>query len=152
MSNFLHFNSNHADRDIREAVEYYWSSYVSEPAGTICFRAQITRMTLREILRWDDYSSWGEFSKGELVGVSENDMYSAFTHYRGKAWAERALGWMHSTIPPIVLVDGEKGRCVGDGRGRINVAVALDLSFLDVIILTEALEGQCFTFNEWTLR
>lgn len=140
--------------DINEAVDSYWASYMTEPDGTLCFTASERRMTLSELSRWDDFSSWVEFDRGELVGASHEDAHATLAPYRGPAWATRALRWVQhpDKIPPIVLVDGSAGRCVGDGRGRINVATAFNIPALEAIILNEDPDGPlCFTFTDYKL-
>jgi hypothetical protein len=100
-------------------------------------------MPLEEVLGWDDYGSWGEFSKGELAKLPPDEAKEELSRYRGGSWADRALAWLKAKkIPPIVLVDGKEARCIGDGRGRVNFAMAFNKSPLDVIILKEDPRGK----------
>jgi hypothetical protein len=140
-------------RDIDDAVETYAASYISNPDVTLTFSAHPQKMALDAILRWDDYSSWGEFERGQLSGLSHEDAFSELKGFRGSAWANRALAWVKAAkLPAIVLVDGDASQCIGDGRGRINVAMAFDISPLDVIVLKEDPHGPLsFTFKHYDL-
>lgn len=136
-------------KDIEDAVDHYWQSYVDDEDGTVCFEAQARRMTTEEVRRWDDYSSWGEFEQGELASLPPDEARDELAGFRGAAWADRALGWLkRKKIPPLILIDGEAGECLGDGRGRMNFAMAFAIPVLDVIVLVEKPGGNlCFTFR-----
>ncbi len=140
-------------KDIEDAVDHYWQSYVDED-GTLCFEAQAKKMTIEAILQWDDYSSWGEFKEGELVGLPLDEARDELASFRGNAWADRALGWLkQKKVPPIILVDGRAGQLIGDGRGRTNFAMAFALPTLNVIILKETPGGSlCFTYRDGRLE
>lgn len=140
--------------DVLEAVEYYMASYISEPDGELCFTSKTKKMPLRSILRWDDYSAWGEFDKGQLKGLPPGKAEKELASFRGRAWASRAMKWLaEGKIPPIVVVDGFLAQCIGDGRGRVNLAMAFNLQDLDAIVLkqTEG-QGHCFAFRNFELE
>lgn len=124
--------------DIEDAVEYYWFTFrTTEHDGTVHFTAKPMKMPVQEILQWDDYSSWGGFKKGELVGLSKADLKAELDSYRA-GYGNRALPWVENgKIPPVVLVDSIKGQAIGDGRGRTSLAVGLNLPALDVIVLKQ---------------
>lgn len=83
----------------------------------------------------DDYSSWGAWDHGELAGLGRDELRDEFRSFRGDAWARRALRWVETNrFPPVVIFPEES--LVGDGRGRISVAVGLDRHSLPVILLT----------------
>lgn len=96
----------------------------------VCFVEQHEVMSLRKVLSYDDYSSWGEWTFGEL----RNEL----TSFRGRAWAEAATSWLtgakfHENIPAIVIFDSNRyGEAIGDGRGRVSLAVGLGLPRLYV--------------------
>jgi hypothetical protein len=79
-------------------------------------------LTPEQLEYYDDLSSWVE------VDEEEEDIES----YRGKEWADRAKKWKESGIPPIVIISApEEGKLhtqIGDGRGRVNFAVAHQMS------------------------
>lgn len=140
--------------DIEDAVEYYVTSFITEPDGKICFEASQKTMPLQNILQWDDYSSWGEIKPGDLVGMSKEEIASELKSYRGAEWAKMAMQWVESGVfPPITLISGKASSAMADGRGRVNIAVGLDLKAMDVIILTESDKGaMCFEYEDWTIR
>jgi len=102
-------------------------------------------MNLKEILNWDDYSSWGEFDPGELKEIADEDFIGELNRFR-PGWGDLVKTW--KDIPPIILVDTlEAGTMIGDGRGRVSLAVGLGLDKLPVIILKESQTGNiCFKF------
>jgi len=136
--------------DLDDAVQHYALGYRSETSGRVCFRVESRHMALEEILGWDDYGSWGEFEKGELAGRRHAEAFEGLVGFRGRAWAERAMEWVEkSQVPPIVLVDGKDGQVIGDGRGRVNLAMAFDLPELEVIVLTEDPQGElCYSLDD----
>jgi hypothetical protein len=141
--------------DIDDAVEHYNGSLRGRPDRPICFRAERATLPTGDVDAWDDYSSWGEFEPGELLGMTDEEAFEALSSFRGPAWAAMAQGWMKNReIPPIVLVDGEDARAVGDGRGRVNLAIGYNLPSLPAVVLTEDPAGElCFDFEKGdTLR
>jgi hypothetical protein len=86
-----------------------------------------------DLLGYDDLSGWLEFTPGELKGMQDvgDEVYEDLAHYRGEDFAERALQWKREGFPPIVIitapVEDSLHTQIGDGRGRVNIAVAFGL-------------------------
>lgn len=82
---------------------------------------------------YDDLSGWLEFSPGELRDMQDvgDEVYKDLAHYRGEEFAKRALEWKQHGFPPVVIIttpdEGGLQTQIGDGRGRVNVAVAFGL-------------------------
>jgi len=78
-------------------------------------------LTPEQLEEYDDLSSW--------VEVDEEDDLEGF---RGEEWLNRAKKWKESGIPPIVVIsapdEGTLRTQIGDGRGRVNFAVAHEMS------------------------
>ena len=130
------------NRDVKDAIEHYLEAYGGASDGSIRFLTSTRRMPLAKILDWEDVSGWLEVERGEW-----KDDQDALLHYRGPAWGKRALSWIKDKrLPPIVLIDGKLARCIGDGRGRVNLAVAMGLPSLEVVLLKEDPEGTPFPF------
>jgi hypothetical protein len=113
-------------------------------------------MTLQEILDWDDYSSWGEFDNGELL--KEEDLENKLNEFR-PGWGRNAMEWLRTgNIPPIILVEFEdeqenKQQVIGDGRGRVSLAVGLNMKQLPVIVMRESEDGQfCFEIEQGKIK
>lgn len=99
-------------------------------------------MPLKNILDWDDYSSWGDFTTDELKDLEPKELLETLAHFRGSDWANKAITWLSDSIPAIVLVEGKDSRghtirTIGDGRGRVNLAIGLGIKNLPVLILRE---------------
>ncbi len=142
--------------DIKDAVEHAISQEGDTSAtGTFCYQmAGPTEMSLKEILSWDDYSSWGEFDLGSLKNLSKEELSEELNSFR-PGYSTQALKWLEEgKIPPIVLVSTkDAGPMVGDGRGRVNLAMGLALKSLPVIILTESDDGNvCFNFENGRIK
>lgn len=128
--------------DIKDAVRYYALTY---SLGKYIFRFNqtMTRMPTSEILKWDDYKSWGQWRPGDLIDLPPKELARELVYYRGINWAKRAGKWIQSgLLPHIVLVDGRYGRCIGDGRSRVSIAVGLKKPYMSVILLTEDPHGK----------
>jgi len=74
----------------------------------------------QELNAYDDIDSWLDTEEGEEL----ND------GFRGQDWLQRANKWTQNTIPPVIIItapvvsEGQLHTQVGDGRGRINYAIA----------------------------
>jgi hypothetical protein len=144
-----------SERDIRDGLQH-WVQGCEEPVrGTVGFKVSKRMMPLKEILAEDDYSSWGDFNRGELASDKPEDAYEALKGFRGADWADRATTWIREgRVPPILVIRDTKRRrgCssgIVDGRGRVNLAMAMDMPSLPVVLLQESDEGTILaTFDE----
>ena len=110
-------------------------------------------MSLNEILSWDDYNSWGEWNKGELKNLPEQEVFEELKNFRGDSWANDALSWLENGFPPIILTYNEFGPLIGDGRGRTSLAVGMNVESLPVIVLNEDERGDiCFDFDNGKIK
>jgi hypothetical protein len=126
-----------SQQDVHDAFEYMQESFEDWPTDA-CFIEKQETLSLAKILGHDDYGAWGDWGPGELRGMKGDELLSALTGFRGRAWAETAAGWVasgtrdHENIPAIVLFDSKHGAAIADGRGRVNLAVGLKLPRLYV--------------------
>jgi hypothetical protein len=126
-----------AASDIRDAEEY-----LNETFDVIsCREEKRTCMRIADVLRYDDYSSWGQWRAGELIGLSPADLHQEFVSFRGEAWATQAEAWKKDGVPAIVLAEfsgrgRERDTSIADGRGRVSFAVGMRIPQLHTIILT----------------
>jgi len=128
-----------SSQDVADALEHVLESVVGldEWPKDACFTEQRGVMSMRKILNYDDYGAWGEWRYGELRGLDRNALLDEFTSFRGRVWAETAASWLtgdkfHENIPAIAIFDSRYGTAIGDGRGRVSLAVGLGLSRLYV--------------------
>jgi hypothetical protein len=132
--------------DIKDAVQHAILQEDSTFTGKACYKIiEQKEISLKEILNWDDYSSWGDFSLGELKDLNEEEFTKELNSFR-PGFGDLVKKWKN--IPPIILVDTlEAGSMIGDGRGRVNLAVGLGLARLPVIVVKEDPDGDiCFNF------
>lgn len=133
-----------AESDLLDAIEHA-AQWRMEPWGLEDFRViPGGNMSLRAIegrADGDDFSSWLEIDPSDFEGLSRADRIEELQGFRGVEWAKRVPGWLAKGIPPVVLVeapvyeDGQLVTIVGDGRGRINMALALGIKRLPVVLL-----------------
>lgn len=126
-------------QDVHDALEHVRTGALGfdEWPADACFTEERGFMRLSKILTYDDYSSWGEWSPGELRGLKPDDLLDAFTAFRGRRWADTAAKWLtgkrfYDHIPAIVIFDSRYGSAIGDGRGRVSLAVGLKIPGLHV--------------------
>lgn len=104
--------------------------------------SEIEAFPVKQLHDWMDYSSWGEWNNGELRDLLQKDgknaLFEELKRFRGEDWAFRAMGWLDNgiaTIPTVILVETPSGyRDVGDGRGRISLAIGMGLETIPVAI------------------
>jgi hypothetical protein len=90
-------------------------------------------ISLDDLHQYDDLFSWVDIEKGEFAGMSIEERLAELASFRGPQWAERAKQWLRTGIPPIVIISApvvtehELYTQIGDGRGRVNFAHAMDI-------------------------
>lgn len=132
------------EHDIREAEDHLDVSYDIFD----CREKDRGVKSVSEILKYDDYSAWGEWRPGELVGLSEIDLWHEFVSFRGGEWAKRAESWLKDGIPAVVLAEfSSNGRSIADGRGRVSLAVGKNLRKLHAVTLA-CTGGEEFRFRK----
>lgn len=126
------------DQDVDDAIEYASESYETEIDPRSLRLERRVDFPTAELRGWDDLSSWLDIEPGELVGLDDEQLTTALTHFRGAEWARRAMEWIRNdSIPAIVLIDLPTVQCIGDGRGRVNLALGLNLPTIPAVIVTE---------------
>jgi hypothetical protein len=139
-----------AKRDTSHALEHFFGMTHQDPDPSVPFEETRTEMAVSKILKWDDSEGvWLEWEPRELANASDSDLRAAFGQYRGSTWAHRALEWLTAGIPAVVLVEGyptratrggrarKAVRIIGDGYGRLSMAVGLGIKHLPVVVLRE---------------
>jgi hypothetical protein len=124
------------DSDIKDAVEHAVMLEDSSFTGNVYFDiGEVQDLPISEILRWDDYSSWGDFDWNEFDGISDDERIKILNSFR-PGYGDLVKSW--DEIPPIILVKMLNGdKCIGDGRGRVNYAMAAGKHNLKAIVITE---------------
>lgn len=83
-----------------------------------------------------DFSSWVEVRREDFKGLSLKEAQEELESFRGEEWAERAIGWIEEdNIPPIIIAETPDYEDVADGRGRVNLAIALGLKTLPAWVI-----------------
>lgn len=126
------------DHDIEEAIDY--CSYNVELADGKSLMdiplewfeiSKIEQFPTKDLFKYEDISSWLYVELGELKRKSKNEKNKLLTELRGIY----AIRWSNEGIPAIVLVDFGKYTFMGDGRGRTNFAIGMDLKTVPVVLM-----------------
>lgn len=122
------------DQDVRDAFQHFDQLY-DDAADPDNFTAHKTMIAINEIP--DDLYGWLEVEDGELAGASREEVLEWARDYRGDYFADIVADILDNGFPAIVVADGDEVAGVGDGRGRVNLAVALGMTELPAVILRE---------------
>lgn len=146
------------NNDVKDAIEHAIMMEDPQFTGSVCYKTiDSGYMSLSKILNWDDYNNWGEFDSGELLELSEDEFEHTLNNFR-PGYYDLVKQWMTNPekpmFPPIILVDTlNVGKMIGDGRGRVSVAVGLNLKTLPFIIIKETEgEGDCFELKHGRIK
>jgi hypothetical protein len=126
------------EHDIEEAIDHC-SNYVelNDEKSLIDIPlewfeiSKIEQFPTKDLSKYEDPSSWKDVEPGELKRKSKNEKISFLRKIRGNYAAK----WIDEGIPAIVLVDFGKYTFIGDGRGRTNFAIGMDLKTVPVVLL-----------------
>jgi hypothetical protein len=90
----------------------------------------------------DDFSSWPEWSEGELQGLGEEELRGELEGFRGTGFADAVFEWLEmEEWPPIVVIKSPYFYEIADGRGRVSVAIGLGIDTLPATVLNVIDEG-----------
>lgn len=140
-------------RNIEDAIQHACFSYDREDLFRIKYEdilsifsiSDIKSVPIEDIGRYDDFSSWAnEWEKSELAHLTDEEKKSEIKSFRSGRFSVDALDWIKNCeVPPIIIVEvydfAEESlfSCIGDGRGRVNIAIGMGWESLPVIFLTE---------------
>lgn len=128
-------------RDVRDALEHaadFYFGYDSDgnpiygDLDLDDFVITHTYMTLNEIAQYDDVRGWLEAELGELINADDATIRKWSYKLRGEHYDDI----LQYGIPAIVLMQTPGFTGIADGQGRYNLAVALGIDTLPVILLT----------------
>ena len=126
------------EHDIEEAIDYC-SNYVELPNEKSLIDIPLEwfevskneQFPTKDLFKYEDVSSWMYIEPGELKRKSKNEKIKFLREIRGVY----ASSWIDEGIPAIILVDFGKYTFIGDGRGRTNFAIGMDLKTVPVVLL-----------------
>ncbi len=136
-------------RDLVDAAEHFWDELYADADDAdwsrryAIIRADIaagrfaTRRTwidTDQLAAYDDWYGWLETDRGELLEMNRADQEAWARSYRGA----HLVDYLDGDVPAIVVFDTEEAYGVGDGRGRANLAVGLDLPQVPVLLVHDA--------------
>jgi hypothetical protein len=96
---------------------------------------------LSRVRGYEDWGGWIDVDPEDFAGMSTEERLAELSSFRGPKWAARAAEWLTKGIPPIVVIDApivdeaHLHRQIGDGRGRVNFALAMGLKTIPVVIM-----------------
>jgi len=122
---------------LSHAADFYDINPINEDLEPDDFNISYVWMPLDEVGGYDDISSWLDAEEGELAGASDEEILDWASDFRGSYFRDRVRDILTKGFPAIVVVDTIKYTGIGDGRGRFNLATALGLKKLPVILLTD---------------
>ena len=126
-------------KDMEDAIEH--ADIYGDQGWTIDdFNVKsLGELPLARIRRMEDWSSWIDVDPSDFEGMSTEERLAELESFRGAAWAKRAASWLKDGVPPIIVISAPMEsedslyQQIGDGRGRINFALAMGLKKLPVI-------------------
>lgn len=127
--------------DIADALEHA-DDFLPDDVHPTDFDISKTVMSIEDLDYYDDLSAWVEVDDDELKDATRQEVIDWAKGYRpgfgGTYEFSHTAAQVFDTgeIPPIVIVDTPSGTTIGDGRGRVNLAIALGLEEIPAIILT----------------
>ena len=138
------------EADLLDAMEY--ASEVEEGGGDDGLSREDfsverrTEVPVEELLRLMDYSSWGQWAKGELAEIlrdgGEDALRGELAAYRGPDWSGRAMGWLRDGVPAVVLLETPSGYSdLCDGRGRVSFMVGMGIARAAVAVAQPAMKS-----------
>ena len=122
--------------DIKDAIQHF-ISFDDFDKDHFCFSIKYKKISFEELYNYDDVNSWLEIEKSSLKDLDKSDLIEELNSFRN-GFGLRCLRWIESnSIPPIVIVESDSYSCIGDGRGRINLANGLDINQLDCLFIKQ---------------
>lgn len=129
------------ERDLLDAIQH--ADLYGDQGWTLDdFKiVSLGEVPLGRIREYEDWGAWIDVDPEDYVGLSVEERLAKLAEFRGPRWAERAAGWLKNGVPPIVVIDApivdehSVHRQIGDGRGRINFALAMGLKRLPVVLM-----------------
>lgn len=92
-----------------------------------------------------------DFKLGELSDLDDDDIDEIENYREYDEWAENALSWLEDGFPALIIASGVPSEIadevadeykdgnymeIVDGRGRSNIAVAINVPSIPVLLLT----------------
>ncbi len=117
-----------SDRDVADAIQHAGGEWKSSD-----FDAKyLGVLSPAQLGQYDDLDSWVELDASDFRGRTVAEQRATLAEFRGEKWADMAMTWKRSGVPPIVVMtwpdeDGGEITQIADGRGRVNAAVALGM-------------------------
>lgn len=108
-----------------------------EALNPTLYRQIKTWLSLPEIARYDDVAGWLEVDAGELAGADTAEILQWARHYRGTEFAAAVTDTLRHGFAALVIMDTSEFTGIVDGRGRFNLAVALGVEALPVLLLRD---------------
>lgn len=129
-------------KDIIDAIDHALEVGDELNDGEYYFKIEPTyKIPINDLFQWEDIQSWLEIDWGELYDLTPKEIKPILNKFR-PGYGDLAMKWIkapnNAKLPPIILVELLNGsQCVGDGRGRVNIAAGMGLANIPVVILRQ---------------
>lgn len=119
-------------RDLLDALDHM-SDEAPAPLRLEDFEvSSVQQVRIDDLYEYDDIDAWAEFDDGELAELDRDEACAEVENLRGTHLCK----WMdQGTVPPIVVVDHPEYAGIGDGRGRVTMAIGMGWDKIPAVFL-----------------
>lgn len=142
------------ESDIKDAIQNVQKINNDNYTGKLCYKiAYKGGMDIDSIISWVSGSFSNHWNSGQLNELSGDELFEEIAKFRGSDWAEKAISWIEGDFTPLILCYTDKGSFLGDGNGRLSLAIGLGINTLPVIVINEDERGDiCFSVESGFVR
>jgi len=121
------------DADLEDALEHA-SIMFDENFSKDDFDFEfVSDLPIEDLYMFDDIDSWAEWGRGELAEMSDEERKEEVNNFR-----PAVMEWIQSgSCPPIYIINYDGKTVVGDGRGRVSIAIGMDWDSIPAVFVVE---------------
>ena len=142
MKSWQMISSNYNWNDVDDALEA--AGMGLEPERELNrddFSFEEKTVKIENLYYYDDIDAWAEWGEGELLELDEDELSDELKGFRQYGEQEREatiMDWVRTgTCPPIVIVETKERTEIGDGRGRVSIALGMGWEKIPAIFARE---------------
>lgn len=129
------------DQDIKQGLSAFFSNRNQPDLSS--FNITKTYMSLSKIKQYiEELFEWTETNFNELATAREKEILTWARHFRPRSRRDRYFvdvvkDILENGFPALVIIDSKKEKGLMDGWGRYELAIALGMKTLPVLLLTD---------------